>query len=52
MAAIAITLPMDVALDDVKRNFGKALASLKKYSLVIAGAAEAEEAAIEEIFAQ
>ena len=52
MAAIAITLPMDVELDDVKRTFGKALANLKKYSLVIAGAAEDEEAAIEEVFAQ
>ena len=52
MAAIAITLPMDVELDDVKRTFGKALANLQKYSLVIAGAAEDEEAAIEEIFAQ
>ena len=52
MAAIAITLPMDVELDDVKRTFGKALANLKKYSLIIAGAAEAEEAAVEEIFAQ
>ena len=52
MAAIAITLPMGVKLEDVKRTFGKALANLKKYSLVIAGVAEAEEAAVEEIFAQ
>lgn len=52
MAAIAVTLPMGVELNDVKRTFGKPLANLKKYSLVIAGAAEAEEAAVEEIFAQ
>ena len=52
MAAIAITLPMGVALEDVKRTYGKALINLKKYSLVIASAAEAEEAAVEEIFAQ